>query len=572
MPTGIQLSSGVVVGQPIPLDAKFGPYNSTTAALNDIGVGLRYRGLTVGVFVSGVLKEYWFKDGTANGDFVAKSSDVTWDSLLNKPSTFPPSAHTHPASQITDFAAAVAAEAPPESVYILSSSTTPDEFYSSPANSLWIAGNTGDFVVLTFGTPLTGFRYIQGATTGTTGIRIVASGSPSYASSQIPAGSISRISYNGGGAMNTTLISRIDHGHIAFTGSTNLPLATTTENGLMTGSDKAKYDAVAFIIDRTGTGSIQLGVSGTRTTLSGTATVDRAISLPDAPGTISLEGHTHSAATTTVAGFLSAADKTKLDGVAASANNYVAPNHTGDVTSLGDGATTISNDAVTNAKLANVTSQTIKGRATSTTGDPEDLTAAQVRSILNVANGAEVNVNADWNATTGDAQILNKPILSGVGWGPLVINRFRNFYFASSGYAPNGQTPQGMFPLTPTSGNVLEGWLLGFPFPRIFNPNQFLGPGVGYYITAYVRVSGSFNDGIHCQIRSYDGTGVSIVSGLGDFGGLAGAADRIHFATSSLLLATDTFYSYALYCGAYDTNNSNGAVIQDTVLTFHRAP
>ena len=129
-----------------------------------------------------------------------------------------------------------------------------------------------------------------------------------------------------------------------------------------------------------------------------------------------------------------------------------------------------------------------------------------------------------------------------------------------------------MFPLTPTAGNVLEGWSLGFPFPRIFNPNKFLGVGVGYYITAYVRVSGSFNDGVHCQIRSNDGTGVSIVSGLGDFGGGGGDADRIHFATSNELIATDTFYSYALYCGAYDTNNSNGGVIQDTVLTFHRAP
>ena len=165
--------------------------------------------------------------------------------------------------------------------------------------------------------------------------------------------------------------------------------------------------------------------------------------------------------------------------------------------------------------------------------------------------------------------LLNLP--SGA-WGPLVINRFRNFYFASSGYTPNGQNPQGMFPLTPTAGNVLEGWSLGFPFPRIFNPNKFLGVGVGYYITAYVRVSGSFNDGVHCQIRSHDGTGVSIVSGLGDFGGGGGDADRIHFATSNELIATDTFYSYALYCGAYDTNNSNGGVIQDTVLTFHRAP
>jgi hypothetical protein len=37
----------------------------------------------------------------------------TWDSVLNKPATFPPSAHTHTASQITDFASAVVAVSPP---------------------------------------------------------------------------------------------------------------------------------------------------------------------------------------------------------------------------------------------------------------------------------------------------------------------------------------------------------------------------------------------------------------------------------------------------------------------------
>ena len=41
-------------------------------------------------------------------------------------------------------------------------------------------------------------------------------------------------------------------------------------------------------IDTRGTGSIGLGVSGTRTTLTGTATADRAISLPNASGTIAL--------------------------------------------------------------------------------------------------------------------------------------------------------------------------------------------------------------------------------------------------------------------------------------------
>lgn len=37
-------------------------------------------------------------------------------------------------------------------------------------------------------------------------------------------------------------------------------------------------------------------------------------------------GHSHSAATTTAAGLLTAADKKKLDGIAANANNYVHPN------------------------------------------------------------------------------------------------------------------------------------------------------------------------------------------------------------------------------------------------------
>jgi len=64
----------------------------------------------------------------------------------------------------------------------------------------------------------------------------------------------------------------------------------------------------------------------------------------------------------------------------------------GDITVSASGATwTIDNDAVTNAKLANVATATIKGRATAGTGDPEDLTASQARTILNVADGATAN-------------------------------------------------------------------------------------------------------------------------------------------------------------------------------------
>lgn len=52
---------------------------------------------------------------------------------------------------------------------------------------------------------------------------------------------------------------------------------------------------------------------------------------------------------------------------------------------------TVANDSVTNAKAANMASGTIKGRASAGAGDPEDLTAAQARAILNVADGATAN-------------------------------------------------------------------------------------------------------------------------------------------------------------------------------------
>jgi len=101
------------------------------------------------------------------------------------------------------------------------------------------------------------------------------------------------------------------------------------------------------------------------------------------------ESHTvASHSDTTVTGPELDADHTKLATIDTSANAYTHPNHTGEVTSTGDGATVITDDAVTNAKLANVATDTIKGRTTGGTGDPEDLTAAQTRTILNVEDGS----------------------------------------------------------------------------------------------------------------------------------------------------------------------------------------
>jgi hypothetical protein len=54
---------------------------------------------------------------------------------------------------------------------------------------------------------------------------------------------------------------------------------------------------------------------------------------------------------TTVNGRDIGADGAKLDAIATSANNYTHPNHTGEVTSLADGATTISDNVVDEANL-----------------------------------------------------------------------------------------------------------------------------------------------------------------------------------------------------------------------------
>lgn len=46
-----------------------------------------------------------------------------------------------------------------------------------------------------------------------------------------------------------------------------------------------------------------------------------------------------------------------------------------------------------------------------------DFTDAYQTKLEGIAAGAEVNVQSDWNATSGDAQILNKPTIPSVGTG-----------------------------------------------------------------------------------------------------------------------------------------------------------
>jgi hypothetical protein len=108
---------------------------------------------------------------------------------------------------------------------------------------------------------------------------------------------------------------------------------------------------------------------------------------------------------------------------------------TGDVTATADSnATTIAalavttgklaDDAVTNAKLANMATSTIKGRITAATGDPEDLTAAQVLTITGAAPLASPVFTGDPQAPTpatadNDTSIATTAFVKAQAYAPL---------------------------------------------------------------------------------------------------------------------------------------------------------
>lgn len=91
--------------------------------------------------------------------------------------------------------------------------------------------------------------------------------------------------------------------------------------------------------------------------------------------------------------------------------------------SLSDGgaganATLIIADAgVTNAKLANMAQNTLKGRVSSGTGVPEDLTAAQLVSIITTADGAGSGIDADTVDGIQGASLVqtSRQVLAGAG-------------------------------------------------------------------------------------------------------------------------------------------------------------
>ena len=185
--------------------------------------------------------------------------------------------------------------------------------------------------------------------------------------------------------------------------------ATTSVAGLMSGTDKTKLDGVAV--------GAEVNVLSDWDATTGDAVISNK---PTIQYTSAIAD-----ATTSVAGLMSSTDKTKLDGVAVGA----------EVNVLADWNATTGDAVISNKPTVQYTSAI----ADATTSVAGLMSGTDKTKLDGVAVGAEVNVQADWDAATGDAAISNKPTLGdsaakdvGVASGDVAAGDHTHSGYASS--------------------------------------------------------------------------------------------------------------------------------------------
>lgn len=240
-------------------------------------------------------------------------------------------------------------------------------------------------------------------------------------------------------------------------------IVVTTINGRTAATDYAKLDGIQagaeVNVNADWNASIGDAAILNKPTLAAVATSGAYSDLTGIPSLVTSVGATApitstggttptiaiNAATTSAAGSMSAADKTKLDGIAAGAQvnanafgtivvagspNVVADNPSGTLTLVAGANITLTanagTDAVTIAATGSTGVASVTGTApivssgganpaisitAATTSAAGSMSASDKTKLDGIAAGAEVNVQSDWNAVSGDALILNKPTI-----------------------------------------------------------------------------------------------------------------------------------------------------------------
>jgi hypothetical protein len=288
---------------------------------------------------------------------------IPWTDVTGRPSTFPPSAHTHVAADVTDFA--TAARAVPLTGYAAAGSRialAAADTVLGAFNKLgkWVA----DLAAVAF----------------------------SGSASDLTAGTLPAARFD-------------DTAHGTRAGGTLHPAATTSVAGFMSGADKTKLDGVA---------------TGATANATDAALRDRAT-------------HTGTQLASTISDFATAVAATAA--VTANTAKVTNATHTGDVT--GATALTIADNVVTNAKMADMPARSLKGRASVGTGDPEDILIAQDRIVGRLTGGGVTDLTGTQVTTLLDTFTTSlKGVVPASGGGTTNFLRADGTWAAAGGGSP----------------------------------------------------------------------------------------------------------------------------------------
>lgn len=176
---------------------------------------------------------------------------------------------------------------------------------------------------------------------------------------------------------------------LGYGAGADIALATASNNGLLSSSDFSKLAGIE---------------SGADQNVIEVVKVNNSALTPDANKAVNITVPTKTSDITNDSGFITTSDIP--EGAAASTT---VPKMDG-TAAVGTELAFARGDHVHPSDTTKVDKVAGKGLSTN------DYTTAEKEKLAGIAAGAEVNVQSDWNATTGDAAILNKPTtLAGYG-------------------------------------------------------------------------------------------------------------------------------------------------------------